>query len=162
MAAVRDGTPSLVETGQLRHCSQSFENGSCSLDLERCDVLVAELTTRMADEHAHAGSFVRRFQALPQAEGSAQRIERRVRPALRYRYRTVRQRRYCTQRVGAKRIRQLLQFVSSASGFVDISTRKHDLEVRRQNSGAPHPIGGRIREPSDCRTCSVNSSLRQS
>jgi hypothetical protein len=69
------------ETSQIRPCPESFEDGLRRLELEPGCLVVAERTTRIADEHAHARSLIRRVEAPPEIERAAKWIERRVRAA---------------------------------------------------------------------------------
>ena len=129
--------------------------------LEPCRLIIAEGTTRLPDQHAHARGLIRCLEALPLLERVPKRVERRVRMAFGEGDRAVGLRHHRAQDVGVERLRQLSQLIAGASGLLDISDRQHDLEMRRQEPGASQPIAGRARQPADRRTRGVGASLRQ-
>ena len=88
--------------------------------LEPCRLVVAERTTRMPDEHAHARRLIRCFEALPLLECATKRIERRVRMAFGEGDRAVGLRHHRAQPIGVERVRQLSQFIAGAPGVLDI------------------------------------------
>ena len=89
--------------------------------LELCRLVVAERTTRVPDEHAHARRLIGCLEPLPQLERAPKWIERRVRVAFGEGDRTVGLRHHRAQHVGVERLRQLSQFIAGASGVLEIA-----------------------------------------
>jgi hypothetical protein len=88
-------------------------------------------------------------------------MERRRRPALGAGNRTLGLCRDRGAAVGIERVRQLAQLIAGAPGLLEISAGEHDLDVRRQQACAPHPIAGGAREPEDRRARRFGASLGQ-
>ena len=107
-----------------------------------------------SDEHAHARRLVRRLEALPRyrTRGAADRAPHCASPSAM----AIAPSACATtaRRASASNAsRQLSQFVARASGVLEIAGREHDLEVGRQEPGAPQPIARGAHQPADRRAC---------
>ena len=140
--------------------SRQEVRGACpALELGR--FVVAESATGLADEYAYAGDFVGRFESLPSLECRSKRVQRVAGAAVSDGDRAVGLRDDRAQRVAVERVCQLPQLIPGSGGLLDFPHGPHDLEVRRQQGGAPQPIAGRTRQPANRRACRFRASLRQ-